>query len=544
MIDPIIIVIGGQVLRGWLEMSLRRSKKEMTGEMSCSIFFTHVPRNVTNRQAVAGAEVLVYIGGHLAFTGTLDERRGKGKAGSRSGAGPGKSRSIGRGDQTRGGGYTASAGAEHYTVTMRARGKTKNLIDSSHTDKKSQYTGIKTKEAYQKLTKDFKVPLQWMAPVFDMDKLRLRDGCTVKDECYRIANNHAYYNYETRDGKLRVTDGVGPGVGEPLILGDNILEFTVEQSEAPKNSEIKAKGQRTKKNVRGREAVNREKTVRPKSEGGIKRFTPLGLQFNGGDGTDDSLMRRAKFEADNQNQDAKTVKVDVFHVMSRTGAPWDIGQVHYVQIHTEGVFEPMECTELNYVCNSEKTLKTSLTLSPLPGASGMGGGSGGGGGIGGGGLAQFGLPQIAAAAGGTLDGLAGLAAPLPAMVAAVTKLMPPMAGAIAGLGGFSSLALIAPILSDMIGMGQAARAQLGDAYAEGQYPESWGMLGFESSDPVGGGFTPPSDPSYGSRGSSAGSGSGSGTSGSGGQFSSTGLADRQVAELPPESPPLEWTDAE
>src|SRR5690606_6767435 len=77
-----------------------------------------------------------------------------------------------------------------------------------------------------------------------------------------------------------------------------------------------------------------------------------------------------------QNQESKTVRVDVFHVQSRDGSPWDIGTTHYVEVPTEGIFEEMECIELSYVVNHDKTLKTQLTLAPLPGGSNGSGGMG------------------------------------------------------------------------------------------------------------------------------------------------------------------------
>lgn len=435
------IFIGGQELLGWKEASLRRSKKEMTGELSVSIFFTYMPRNVVHRAAVAGAEVMAYVGTHLAFVGTLDQRQGKGgkrgptsSGGAPTTSGTGKARSISSGKQTRGGAYNVHIGPKDYTITLRARGKTKPLIDSSHDHQTGTMTGAKTKPVMEKLVKSFKVPLQWMAPVYDMDKIRFRDGAVVRSELFRVANEYGYAIYETRDGKLRVTNATGHTVGEPLVLGDNIMEFAAEQSEEPRNTQIKVKGQRTKKNVRGRDAVNREKTVNVGGKGGIKRYAPLTLQHYT-DGTDEALERRAKHEADLQHQAGKEVRVDVFHVMSRTGQPWDIGNVHYVEVPTEGIFEPMECTELTYVVTPDK-IETKLTMSPLPGATGSSGGG--------------------IAAGAKLD-------------------LGPITGAVAALQAY----------------GLQRMASMGFQYAEGLYPESWGPNTYDVLNTAAGAFVQP-----------------------------------------------------
>lgn len=432
---PVSIFIAGSELLGWTEMSLRRSKKEMTGDLSVSVFFTHLPRNMQLRQAVAGAEITVYVGGHLAFTGTLDKRHSKGGKHGPTTKGAGQARAIGRGNQVKGGGMNVHIGPNDYTITLRARGKTKSLIDSSHDHPTGQISNAKTRPVAEKLIESHRIPLEWLAPVYDMDKARFRDGGLVKSELQRLASEHGYWMHETRDGKLRVTADTGRTIGEPLILGQNILEFSAEQSEEPKNTQIKVKGQRTKKGVRGRDAVEREKTVQIGSQGGKQRHAPLTIQHYT-DGTDEALERRAKHEGDLQQQDSKSVRIDVFHVMSRAGMPWDIGNVHYVEIPTEGIYEPMECTELTYVVAHDRTLKTQLIMNPLPGA-------------------------------GANQG--------------------------AGVAGLPSLNLgsISGAVNALLVHGAARRAAMGAEYAADLYPESWGPATFSVLSLAAGAFSLP-----------------------------------------------------
>lgn len=459
---PFRIFIGGQELLGWTEASLTRSKKEMTGTLSCAVFFTYLPRTPVMRNAVAGAEVTVYVGGHLAFWGKLDDRNGRGRGGGGKGgggaktAGVGKSKSIGSGKHTRGGAVSTSITAENYVITLRARGKTKPLIDSSHDHKTGTILNAKTRPVIEKLIESHQIDLEWIAPVHDMDKIRFRDGVTIDDEVFRVANEYGYAAYETRDGRLRVTDGTGGTSGEPLILGDNILEFSAEQNEEPKNTEIKIKGQRTKKNVRGRDAVNREKTIQlDQGEGGVSSYRPINMPHDT-DASDEGLERRARHEADKRTQESKQVRVDVFHVQSRDGSPWDIGQTHYVEVPTEGIFEEMECTELTYVVSHDKRLKTQLTLSPLPaGGNGMGG------------LSQLVslVTQGAgiAALGGSVDSILNGKAPGLDRIGGAGAVKAILSGA----GG-----IFATLTGENIGA--MRRAQLGIPYLKDQYPESWG----------------------------------------------------------------------
>jgi hypothetical protein len=66
---------------------------------------------------------------------------------------------------------------------------------------------------------------------------------------------------------------------------------------------------------------------------------------------------------------SKKIEIEVFHVQSQ-GGPWDIGNMHYVEVPPEGIFDMFECTDLTYTVNADKTIKTSLTLSPPPSAGG------------------------------------------------------------------------------------------------------------------------------------------------------------------------------
>jgi prophage tail gpP-like protein len=362
-------------------MTLKRSKDKLTGELSVTIFGGDLPSAPMARQANVGAEIQVYIAGQLAFTGTVDKRTGDGKRGKdahqdakapkHAGASPGKHSKGSEGGKT-----DVSIGPNEYTIKLTARGKTKRLIDSSHQHPTTNMLKPTTKQVVEKLVEPWKTQVEWKGEVIKLDKVRFRDGARVIDELFRVATENCYFMYETREGKLRVTDGVGQdsgGGGDPLILGQNILTFSAEQSEDKAKSKIKVKGQRSPKNKWGEEAVLKTfKTIKTKFP---KDFVPETVQHYG-DGDEKTLERRARFEANKRNSESKKITIEVFHVQTPSGRPWDIGDTHYVEVPCEGIFDMFECTELEYHVEHAKTLKTKLTLSPPP--SGGEGGAGGG----------------------------------------------------------------------------------------------------------------------------------------------------------------------
>ena len=384
---PVVILVGGQELTTWTEMSLQRSKEEMTGSLDVTIFAGGVPSAPIARSAKSGAEIQCYIAGQLAFTGTVDSRTGTGARKGHPGTATSTEETHGDssgGAKGGGGSMSVNIGPDEYTIKLSARGKTKRLMDASHQHPTTNELKPTTKKMVEKIIEPFKQQLEWKAKEIKLDKVRLRDGARAVDELHRIASEYAYFMYETRDGKLRVTDGVGQssgGGGDPLILGQNILTFSAEQTEEPAKSEVKVKGQRSKKDKWGEDAVL--KTFKTQNDSSfVKDFVPLTVQHNG-DGTDEELERRGRFEMNRRNSDSKKITIEVFHVQSPSGNPWDIGDTHYVEVPPEGIFDVFEVTELTYTASAAEKgpLKTTLTLSPPP-SSGSGGESGDDGGFG------------------------------------------------------------------------------------------------------------------------------------------------------------------
>lgn len=386
---PVVITIGGAELTTWTEMTLSRSKKEMTGSLSVTIFGGSMPPSPILRSVNTGSKIQVYIGGQLAFTGSVDKRQGSGQKTGKKGA---SDQEETKGDTT----MSVNIGPNEYTIKITARGETKRLVDSSHQHPTTNMMQPKTKKVVEKLIEPWKIQLDWKAKDIQLDKMRFRDGAIVLDELHRVAKENAYFMHETKDGKLRVTDGVGTagggGGGDPIILGYNILTFNAEQTEDKGKSKIKTKGQRTKKDKWGKKAL--EKTFKEIQDKSVKDFVPLTIQHYG-DGTDEELERRGRFEANMRNTESKKITVEVFHVQTPSGNPWDVGNMHYVEVPPEGIFEMFECTELEYHADTEK-LKTKLVLNPPP-SGGTGGGAGG-----------FGLSNISTSAGEARRSQAGI----------------------------------------------------------------------------------------------------------------------------------------
>lgn len=407
---PFQIFLDGRELQGWTSAKLERRKENLTGSLTVEIFFSYIPSKPVFVEAVRGKEITAYVGGQLAFTGILDKRTGK-SVQARDERGRFTSGTSGPSD---GFDVSGSLSDKGYSVTLTARGKTKYLIDSSHQHPKNNMIKTNNQDVVKKLTEFHEIDVEWMADKVDLNKIRFRDGGRIVDEIHRITNETCCFAYETREGKLRVIDGPGASVGEALVLGQNILDFSAEQSEDQANSEITVKGQRTDNDSWGEDAVlKRIKTIK---DGWVQSKIPLTIQHYG-DATDEALERRGKFEADKRATESKSIEITVFHVQPKTSEAWDLGLLHYTEIPPEGVFDVMECTGIVYDVQAEGTLSTTLTLSPPPSTGVVGG---------------------------------------------------------AGFGSGGVLGVSLPGLADAVAMGVSRRRQLGVSIVPGNFPSSWG----------------------------------------------------------------------
>lgn len=366
MAKPVSIFIEGQEFATWTEMTLSRSKSDLTGSLSMSIFMGYMPEEPVIVDAAHGREIAVYIGDHLAFLGQVDRRIGTGARHGKTGTSENKG-THGSSSKTNGGGGgegpTVTIGPNEYTVQLKARGKTKLLVDSSHQHPTTNMLKPKTRHVVEKLVEPWGIEVDWNATDIELDKVRFRDGARVIDELSRVCRENCYFMWETRDAKLYVTDAVGRTEGEPLVLGTNILQFSAEQGEDTSKKKIKVKGQRSKKGVRGEDAILN--TIKEGEEEDLESNIPTTVQHYG-DATPEALERRARFEANKRSSASKKVTIEVFHVQSTSGEPWDVGQIHYLEIPPEGIFDEFECTEISYSVKNNDELKTTLTLSPPP----------------------------------------------------------------------------------------------------------------------------------------------------------------------------------
>ena len=355
MNDPIAITVAGALVEQWTEVKIKRSRDELTGSLSFNLFYPSMPSAPVVRSVKSGAEIIAFVGGKVAFTGTIDKRAAKGS---------GKKPKGDKGGDAGGGSVSSSISKDNYTIEITARGKTKGLITSSHQHPTGEMKSATSAQIMQKLVEPFGVSFQDRSgDSTKIEKARFLDGATVHREIVRWTVEHNLIVNETKEGELQMTKPGKEPRGVDLILGENIISFESSQSEDMLSTEVLVKGQRTSAREHGTAAIQRKLKAKLKTNG--VAFRPFTVQLTG-DATDDRLKLRAKVEARKRNEDSATITIEVFGVTQENGEPWDFGVVHYCEIPPEGIADDFVVTEVEYTANSEEkaTFKTTLTLKP------------------------------------------------------------------------------------------------------------------------------------------------------------------------------------
>lgn len=364
---PVSVFVNRQELLGWTSLSLSRQKKELTGSLEVELFQSYQAGDGMVAPAIiAGAEVLVYVGGYLAFTGSVDRRADNGSL-----------------EQAN---LNVNATASNYSVNFSCRGKAKSLIDNAHQHPTGTILETDNRSVFEFLVSPFGISIDWQAESVSLNRKRFRNGSFVIDELRRLAAQTSIYFYEGRDGLLKVLDGPEAATGVPLILGRNILSFSSLQANDLSRQTVEIRGQRTLKEEWGAKAV-----IPP-----VKQLKELNSTNSNrivvrmfGDANDEALQRRGTYEQNRRSEESKQIELSVFHVQQPNGEPWDLGVQHQVEIPPAGISGTFEVTALTYNVQNDRTLETRLTLSPPPAKvtaatafmAGAGAGLGGGQGV-------------------------------------------------------------------------------------------------------------------------------------------------------------------
>lgn len=333
----LVIVVGGQVLSGWTDASATRSRSDLTGRARITVFMDWFPDAPPLGAAVGGADVSIYTGDHLFFTGNVDRR-----------------------DDSAG--MSVSIGPREYRTTIECRGIAGRLVDSAqplvpHTQKNTSAISLA-----RLLTEPYGVFLDVRAIDVPVPVWRFRSGARVVDELQRISESTGLFFRESETGALIVEDGTVPGeVGETLVLGQNILRFSMTVASDREREIVSSVGQRVVPEIWGRQAILG--TVRNMVEDSVP-LVGYGLATLYGDADISTLERRAYYEIARRAASARTVTATMFGVVQSSGAPWVVGGRHYVHAPQAGLQALLEVESVTVSASARGTLQTELKLTP------------------------------------------------------------------------------------------------------------------------------------------------------------------------------------
>jgi prophage tail gpP-like protein len=327
--------LGGMLYEGWTKASVTRSVKDLTGSFQVTL---HDPMMLLlgsplytafSANAEPGSPVQVFVAGELFLTGMIDSR-------------------------------TATKSATAHDVQISGRGKSRDLVDSSHDDQKTQYNDQTPSQIVKKVAEPFgqQVKVRLSGGERPIPKYRYFPGDNAFDVSHEVARQQGITINEDKTGNLVMRDRAqGPAAGA-LVQGVNLLTYSVEKSDKDQFGKYKAKGQSVPgKGGRGKTANQRFAQVEDASVKGNRVLVRKGES----DIDDGKIKKRALHEAARRSAGALRVSVTLYGYRGETGALWEPDTLAMTIIPDEKVAEMLLIESVTFTKDASGTI-TKLDL--------------------------------------------------------------------------------------------------------------------------------------------------------------------------------------
>jgi len=248
---------------GWKSLRLKRSIEQIAGTFELGVSELW-PDEVRPREIAPGDECTVSLDGEIVITGHVDDV------------------AIGH------------SGRQH-EVTVAGRDATGDLVDSSAIHRSGKWTNAKAERIAADVCAPFKIPVR-----SDIDTGRplaewnIQEGEAAFECLERLARAKAVLLVSDARGGLVITrSGQGGRIGTSLVLGENILQGSVELSYKDRHDEYIVKGQTAESDALFGASTRLKGTAKDPM---VKRRRPL-IIIAEDQAEGETLSRRALWEA-------------------------------------------------------------------------------------------------------------------------------------------------------------------------------------------------------------------------------------------------------
>lgn len=328
----ISLLYEGRLLSNWTSASATRSLDALSGTFE----FTLSPVDETAfgfpvTKFSAGDEVKVLIDGQLFLTGAIDKREDRGNSTSAS-------------------------------LTLSGRSKTRDAIDSSASTKTGEFNDVEPDKILSDLGQENGIRVKNEAGKSEkLKKHRVFESETTARSMRRVAREAGLNLTDDEEGNILIFDPGKAGSGSPLILGQNILEYSVTQDWSKRVKKVTAKGQSVSTDQRyGKDATDLASNA---IDSFVKQQRSLRV-LTDNDADKEKLKKRAIAEASRRAGESLSVSIEVAgHSDTLSGSFWKVNKTHSVSIPRADIQTTLLLKEVKFSEDANKS-STSLTLTP------------------------------------------------------------------------------------------------------------------------------------------------------------------------------------
>jgi prophage tail gpP-like protein len=291
---------------------------------------------------------------------------------------------------------TSQGTPQTYTLTLAFRGLSSSIVDS-HADHPSGQENKKTPgQISKKLMEGHDSQLEDQSGESQqLERYIIDEGETIARGIRRATREFGLVASENPQGNVVLAKRGHDqgGMGHPLILGKNFIQWSTKRDMAPRNQKTKTKGNAVPTDKKyGKDA---EEMAGQAIDNYVK-FKKEQHVLIDSDHSKDTLKKRAVTEARRRASQGLNIELTLSTWSDDGGQLWAVGKSHMVVIPVDGISDLLVISQVEFTLDKEKR-ETRVTLVPKESfgdESGSGGDSGGASGKGGGGGNQVMSPDI------------------------------------------------------------------------------------------------------------------------------------------------------
>ena len=334
--DEAILKVGGKEFRGWTNVTIEKSMRQITGSFGLSTIDIY-PGFPYKWEILLGDECIIEINYQKVITGYIED-------------------------------VIINYNATSHIIQFGGRDKTGDLADCSFYQIAKEWKGLSIKEIIKRVCLPFGIDIVVDASVLTdanaiwPETVKANEGETAFDLILKLCKMKAILPISYSDGKLTLTRaGTAYKVYDALEQGENILKGNLDNSNKDRYQTYIIKGQG--KGADTKTTFDFTGPVGRKTDNVITRYRPI-IIFAETECNKGKCLERAEWEKNNRAGGSRSVNYEVQGWTQSNGEVWPLNAMINVKDNILGINGSLLISDLSFSINEFGTVTNMRLVDP------------------------------------------------------------------------------------------------------------------------------------------------------------------------------------